>query len=240
MARLAQMFSEDVTSRQEAGAAADAPAFAPDHDVGVLGAPARSNATPPFDGASEETLCKRQRTSRGPTGGSAISMPDLGRSDNASATGTPAWDGPNSPHSLGDSIHPVPFTQPDTNTSLSLCAGRDRVSRFRNFGDRVSVIKYLLELNYLTHGPDDRLIRNHTKPRHVHLPFIEGNPKVAVESVIAWHKKSLPTEEDWEGMRADPDLKKKLGEGWFFVRSRVPRTWIHKLNQRCSGAGATA
>ncbi len=66
----------------------------------------------------------------------------------------------------------------------------------------------------------------------MHLPIIEGNPKVAVESVIAWHKKSLPTEEDWEGMRADPDLEKELGEGWFFARSRMPRTWIHKLNQR--------
>ena len=91
----------------ESAAAADAEASAPDHDVAVLGAAARSNATPPPDGASEETPCKRQRTSRGPTGGSAISMPDLGRSDNASATGTPARDGHNSPHSLGDSIHPV-------------------------------------------------------------------------------------------------------------------------------------
>ena len=70
VARLAQMFSEDVTSRQEAGAAADAEASAPDHDVAVLGAAARSNATLPPDGASEETPCKRQRTSRGPTGGS--------------------------------------------------------------------------------------------------------------------------------------------------------------------------
>ena len=105
VARLAQMFSEDVTSRQEAGAAADAEASAPDHDVAVLGAPARSNATPPPDGASEETPCKRQRTSRGVTGGSVISMPALGRSDNASATGTSARDGHNSLHSLGDSIH---------------------------------------------------------------------------------------------------------------------------------------
>ena len=119
---------------------------------------------------------------------------------------------------------------------MSLCAGRDRVSRFRNFGDRVSVIKYLLELNYLTHGPDDRLIRIHTKPRYVHLPYIEGNPKVAVKSVIAWHKKSLPTEEDWEGMRADPDLEKELGEDWFLARSRMPRTWIHKLDRRRSAA----
>ena len=61
VARLSQMFSEDVTSRQEAGAAADAEASAPDHDVAVLGAPARSNATSPPDGASEETACKRQR-----------------------------------------------------------------------------------------------------------------------------------------------------------------------------------
>ena len=69
-------------------------------------------------------------------------------------------------------------------------------------------------------------------PRDVHLPFIEGNPKVAVQKVIAWHKMSLPTANDWEGMRADPDLEKELGEGWFFARSRVPRTWIHKLSQR--------
>ena len=69
------------------------------------------------------------------------------------------------------------------------------------------------------------------------LPFIEGNPKVAVESVIAWHKKSLPTEEDWEGMRADPDLEKELGEDWFCACNRLPRTWIHKLNQRRSAAG---
>ena len=43
----------------------------------------------------------------------------------------------------------------------------------------------------------------------------------------------MPTEEDWEGMRADPDLEKELGEDWFLARSRMPRTWIHKLNQRC-------
>ena len=37
-------------------------------------------------------------------------------------------------------------------------------------------------------------------------------------------------------MRADPDLEKELGEDWFFARSRMPRTWIHKLNQRRSAA----
>ena len=107
MALFAVMFSEDVTSPQEAGAASDSEGSSSNHDVALLGAPARSNASSPPDGASEERLCKRQRTSRGPTGGSAISMPDLGRSDNASATGTPARGGHNSPHSLGDSIHPV-------------------------------------------------------------------------------------------------------------------------------------
>ena len=61
VARLAQMFSEDVTSRQEAGAAADAEASAPDHDVAVLGAPARSNATSPPDGASEETVWRSRK-----------------------------------------------------------------------------------------------------------------------------------------------------------------------------------
>ena len=66
----------------------------------------------------------------------------------------------------------------------------------------------------------------------MHLPFIEGNPTVPVNYVIAWHKKSLPTEEDWEGMRADPDLEKELGEDWFFACNRMPRTWIHKLNHR--------
>ena len=101
-----------------------------------------------------------------------------------------------------------------------------------SFGERLSAIKFLLDLNYLTHGSDGRLIPNHLMPRDVHLPFIEGNPKVAVQKVIAWHKMSLPTANDWEGMRADPDLEKELGEGWFFARSRVPRTWIHKLNQR--------
>ena len=52
VARLAQMFSEDVTLRQEAGAAADAEASAPDHDVAVLGARARSNASSPPDGGA--------------------------------------------------------------------------------------------------------------------------------------------------------------------------------------------
>ena len=52
--RLERVFSESA-------AAADAEAFAPDHDVAVLGAPARSNATSPPDGASEEKACKRQR-----------------------------------------------------------------------------------------------------------------------------------------------------------------------------------
>ena len=169
VARLARIFSEDETSRQEAGAAADAEACGPDHDVAVLGAAARSNAISPPDGASEERLCNQ-----------------------SSAT---------------------------------------------KFGDRISAIKYLLELDYLTHGFDDRLIQNKLKPEYVHLPFIEGNPCVRVSTVIAWHKKSLPTEEDWEGMRADPDLEKELGEGWFFARSRMPRTWIHKLNQRRSAAG---
>jgi len=173
------MFSEDVTSRQEAGAAADAEASAPDHDVAVLGAAARSNATPPPDGASEERLC---------------------------------------------------------NQSLAIKYDQRSATKFK-FVDRISAIKYLLELNYLTHGPDDRLIRNHTKPRDVHLPFIEGNPKVGIYTVIRWHKKSLPTEEDWEGMRADPDLEKELGEDWFFARCYPPRTWIHKLNQRRSAAG---
>ena len=128
---------------------------------------------------------------------------------------------------------PVPFTQPDTNTWFS----RYEIIVNYKFGDRISAIKYLLELNYVTHGPDDRLIKNRTKPRYVHLPFIEGNPKVAVRKVIGWHKKSLPTEEDWEGMRADPDLEKELGEDWFFARSRMPRTWITKLNQRRRAAG---
>ena len=181
VALFARMFSEDVTSRQEAGAAADAEASAPDHDVAVLGAAVRSNAISPPDGASEERLCNQSL---------AIKNPQF------------RWGFPPT-----------------------------------KFGDRISAIKYLLELNYLTHGPDDRLIRNRTKPRDVHLPFIEGNPKVAVRTVIGWHKKSLPTEEDWEGMRADPDLEKELGEDWFFARSRMPRTWIHKLNQRRSAAG---
>ncbi len=128
VARLARIFSEDETSRQEAGAAADAEASAPDHDVAVLGAAARSNATPPPDGVSEETLCKRQRTSRDPTGGSVISMADLGRSDNASATGTAARDGHNSPHSLGDSYH-----------------GTRSWTVWFKFGDRISAVKYLLE-----------------------------------------------------------------------------------------------
>ena len=44
----------------DSAAAADAEASAPDHDVGVLGAAARSNATPPPDGASEERPCKRR------------------------------------------------------------------------------------------------------------------------------------------------------------------------------------
>ena len=61
VARLARIFSEDVTLRQEVGAAADSEASGSDQDVAVLGAPARSNATSPPDGASEETACKRQR-----------------------------------------------------------------------------------------------------------------------------------------------------------------------------------
>ena len=61
VARLSQMFSEDVTSRQEAGAASGSEGSSSNHDVALLGAPARSNATSPPDGASEETACKRQR-----------------------------------------------------------------------------------------------------------------------------------------------------------------------------------
>ena len=148
----------------DSAAAADAEASAPDHDVAVLGAAARSNATPPPDGASEERLCNQ-----------------------SSAT---------------------------------------------KFGDRISAIKYLLELDYLTHGFDDRLIQNKLKLEYVHLPFIEGNPCVRVSTVIAWHKKSLPTEEDWEGMITDLDLKKELGEHWFSWRCCMPPTWISKLNQR--------
>ena len=108
----------------ESAAAADAEASAPDHDVAVLGAAARSNATPPPDGASEETPCKRQRTSRGPTGGSAISMPDLGRSDNASATGTPARDGHKNSPSFGDSIYSLGA---NTDSAVSIVAQRRSV-----------------------------------------------------------------------------------------------------------------
>ena len=64
VARLSQMFSEDVTSRQEAGVAADAEASAPDHDVAVLGAVARSNAISPADGASEERLCNQSSVTK--------------------------------------------------------------------------------------------------------------------------------------------------------------------------------
>ena len=50
----------------ESAAAADAEASAPDHDVAVLGAAVRSNATSPPDGASEERLCNQSLAIKNP------------------------------------------------------------------------------------------------------------------------------------------------------------------------------
>ena len=122
--------------------------------------------------------------------------------------------------------------QTDTSASLALNSGRRPGNQDYKFGERVSIIKYLRELNYLLLGPDGRLVQNTSKPRFVHLPFMKGKPHVAVDSAIAWHKKSLPGNEDWDGMRTDPELQKELGEDWFSTRSRIPRSWVHKLNLR--------
>ena len=85
-------------------------------------------------------------------------------------------------------------------------------------------------------NPDGTVTGNHTKTQSLTLPtgLIAGNQQVTVRTkqFLNWHKQSLPEFDDWEAMRADPDLKKELGETWFQQRSRIPRSWREKLNQR--------
>ena len=102
------------------------------------------------------------------------------------------------------------------------------------FAERLEIIRYSAAKGFLTMHKSGRLINNlESGKRTVDVPFALKQTQVAIDTIVAWRRQS--EQQRWQEMLEDPDLKKKLGDGWGSTRSRVPNEWRARLDMKPLG-----
>ena len=92
--------------------------------------------------------------------------------------------------------------------------------------ERLEIIRYGTSQGFLKRHKSGRLTNNFDSgKRAVHILFASKHSEVAV-GTIAWCPQS--EQQCWQEMLGeDPDLKKKLGDGWGSMRSCAPSEWAY-------------